>query len=92
MSCSIRLTLASEWDDESQKPYFICEVLAPKKTLIRELAASCYQKNNLRSLQAVENYIWRIEESQNGNRRASSQEILSLPPTSDCSGALATKS
>ncbi len=59
-----QLTLASEWDDESQKPYFICEVLAPKKTLIRELAASCYQKNNLRSLQTVENYIRRIEESQ----------------------------
>ncbi len=57
-----QLTLSAEWSDD-QKPYFVCEVLAPKKTLIRELAASCYQNNNIRSLQTVEAFIRNIEES-----------------------------
>lgn len=57
-----QLNLASQWSG-CPKPYFICEVLAPKKTLIRELAASSYQSNNLLTPQAIDVYIKEIEES-----------------------------
>lgn len=37
--------------------HFICEVVAPKKTLVRELSALNYQENNLLSQKAVEAYL-----------------------------------
>lgn len=43
-----------------QKPHFICEVVAPKKTLIRELSAGNYVANNQLSLSAVETYVRNI--------------------------------
>jgi hypothetical protein len=42
----------------------ICEVVAPKKTLIRDLAADSYQENNLLPAQAVDQYLKDIEESE----------------------------
>ena len=42
----------------------VCEVVAPKKTLIRDLAADSYQENNLLPAQAVEQYLKDIEESE----------------------------
>lgn len=41
----------------------ICEVVAPKKTLVRELSCELYQSNNLLPAQAVETFISRIEHS-----------------------------
>jgi hypothetical protein len=41
----------------------ICEVVAPKKTLVREVSCDLYQSNNLLPAQAVEEYIARIERS-----------------------------
>jgi hypothetical protein len=43
--------------------YFICEMVAQKKTLVREISCDVYQSNNLLSSQAVEEYISRIERS-----------------------------
>jgi hypothetical protein len=37
--------------------HFICEVIAPRKTLVRELSASNYQENSLLSQKAVEAYL-----------------------------------
>jgi hypothetical protein len=42
----------------------ICEVVAPKKTLVREISCDLYQENNLLPAQAVETFISRIESSQ----------------------------
>jgi hypothetical protein len=42
----------------------VCEVVAPKKTLIRDLAADAYQENNLLPAQAVDQYLKDIEESE----------------------------
>ncbi len=42
----------------------VCEVVAPKKTLIRDLAADSYQENNLLPAQAVDQYLKDIEESE----------------------------
>jgi hypothetical protein len=40
-----------------RKPHFVCEVVAPRKTLIRELSATSYLHNNQLSQLAVEHYI-----------------------------------
>lgn len=42
----------------------ICEVVAPKKTLVREVSCDLYQSNNLLPAQAVESYIASIERSE----------------------------
>lgn len=43
---------------------FVCEVLAPQKTLIREISSELYQQNNLLPQQAVLAYIDAIEKSE----------------------------
>lgn len=47
-----------------EKPLqLICEVVAPKKTLVREISCDLYQENNLLPAQAIETFIARIESS-----------------------------
>lgn len=46
----------------------ICEVVAPKKTLVREISCDLYQSNNLLPAQAVETFITRIEQSNDWQR------------------------
>jgi hypothetical protein len=41
----------------------ICELVAPRKTLVREVSCDLYQENNLLPAQAVEAFIARIEAS-----------------------------
>lgn len=56
----------------SKPLHFVCEVVAPKKTLVRELSAFNYQENSLLSQKAVETYIagiisserWQLARSQ----------------------------
>ncbi|MBX3319175.1 MAG: hypothetical protein KF890_04780 [Nitrospira sp.] len=42
-------------------PSLVCEVVAPKKTLVREISCDLYQENNLLPAQAVEAFITNIE-------------------------------
>ena len=58
-----QLNTASWFIPNSRKVHFVCEVIAPKKTLIRELSISNYQQNNVLTIQAVDAYISRISES-----------------------------
>jgi hypothetical protein len=46
----------------------ICEVVAPKKTLVREISCDLYQSNNLLPAQAVETFITNIERSEDWQR------------------------
>jgi hypothetical protein len=46
----------------------ICEVVAPKKTLVREISCDLYQSNNLLPAQAVETFITNIERSDDWQR------------------------
>jgi hypothetical protein len=47
-----------------EKPLqIICEVVAPKKTLVREISCDLYQENNLLPARAIETFISRIEGS-----------------------------
>ncbi len=53
----------------SQKPTkIVCEVVAPKKTLVREISCELYQGNNLLSERAVASYISQIENSEEWQR------------------------
>jgi len=51
----------------------VCEVVAPKKTLIREISCDLYQENNLLSSRAITAYIDAVEKS-NEWQAALSQE------------------
>lgn len=47
--------------NEERPSYFISEIVAPKKTMVRELSVESYQENNVLSAKAVEQYITDIE-------------------------------
>ena len=49
----------------------ICEVVAPKKTLVREVSCDLYQSNNLLPAQAVEKFIANVEQSEEWKRAIS---------------------
>ncbi len=59
-----QLNTATWFIPESRKVHFICEVIAPQKTLIRELSIANYQQNNVLTAQAVDSYVSRISESE----------------------------
>lgn len=59
-----QLHLAAEWCGDAQSVHFICEVVAPKKTLVRELSGLNLQHNTQLPQRAVEAYIRRIEGSE----------------------------
>jgi len=63
-----QLNLALEWTGNPHRLHFICEVVAPKKTLVRELSTDNYLKNNLLPATAVEAYIDRVENSDEWQR------------------------
>ena len=46
----------------------VCEVVAPKKTLVREVSCDLYQSNNLLPAQAVEKFIADVEQSEDWQR------------------------
>ena len=58
-----QLNTATWFIPDSGKVHFVCEVIAPKKTLVRELSISTYQQNNVLTTRAVDTYISRISES-----------------------------
>ena len=58
-----QVTVAAERVTGSAKPPLICEIVAPRKTLVRELSAASYLQNNALSLQAAEHRIAEIRDS-----------------------------
>lgn len=65
-----QLHLAAEWCGETRPVHFVCEVVAPKKTLVRELSGLNFQHNTQLPQRAVEAHIKRIEESEEWRRAA----------------------
>jgi hypothetical protein len=57
-----QLVVAAELCEEP-RPHFICEVVAPRKTLVRELSTMSYLQNSQLSSRAVEEYVKRIGET-----------------------------
>lgn len=58
-----QLTIARQLLSPSTPVRFICEMVAPKKTLVREISCDEYQDNNLLPAQVVEAFIAEIETS-----------------------------
>ena len=58
-----QLTIARQLLGFSDPPSFVCEVVAPRKTLVREISCELYQDNNLLPARAVEAYIAKVEAS-----------------------------
>jgi hypothetical protein len=71
-----QLTVAADW--AKRDLYFVCEVVAPKKTLVREISALNYQENNLLPQRAVEAYLAAIPESQEWRHAAAQPGAFAL--------------
>ena len=57
------LSVATTWASNVNPPYLICEIIAPKKTLVREVSLDSYGFNDGLSLQAAELFVERIRQS-----------------------------
>ncbi|MBI3245417.1 MAG: hypothetical protein HYZ50_02785 [Deltaproteobacteria bacterium] len=58
-----QLTISQQLLNLTMPVSFICEMVAPKKTLVREISCDWYQENNLLPARAVETFIANIEEA-----------------------------
>lgn len=58
-----QLTVSRQLLGLSDPPAFVCEVVAPRKTLVREISCELYQDNNLLPARAVEAYLSEVESS-----------------------------
>lgn len=56
------LNAATEWAAPGTPVRLVCEVIAPRRTTIRDLAAETYLENNNRSREAVSEYITQMVE------------------------------
>lgn len=63
-----QLTVSQQLLGSSKPLNLICEVVAPKKTLVRQISCDFYQSNNLLPAQAVETFIMNIERSDDWQR------------------------
>lgn len=57
------LWVASTWAGGDDTPSLFCEILAPRKTLVREISLQSYGRNDAMSTSAVEQFVERIERS-----------------------------
>ncbi len=69
------LSAASTWTGGNGQPYLVCEIIAPKKTLVREVSLRTYGQNDSLSARAVEQFIDRISNSAAWKRAISSGEF-----------------
>lgn len=63
-----QLTVSRQLLNSSTPLSLICEMVVPKKTLVREISCDFYQENNLLPAQAVEMFISNIEKSDDWQR------------------------
>jgi len=59
-----QLSVARRFLGLTEPLQMVCEVVAPKKTLVREISCDLYQSNNLLPVRAVEHFISNIELSE----------------------------
>lgn len=80
------LEIAAEWAKLGCQPHLVCEVVAPKKSLVRQLSIANFQYNNSLPGLAVERYIADIEESAVWREAAAEPEAFAacLKVLQDC--------
>ena len=75
-----QLTIARQMLGFSDLLSFVCEVVAPRKTLVREISCELYQDNNLLPARAVEAYIAKGRSPRIGSRRLTESGALREVP------------
>lgn len=58
------LSVGATWAGQHRPPRLLCEIVAPKKTLVRELSLRSYGQNDALSTNAVEQLVERIKRSE----------------------------
>jgi hypothetical protein len=58
-----QLGVSIEWRGRANPLHMVCEIVAPKKSLVRELSFESYLENNLLPMEAVTAYIDQIADS-----------------------------
>jgi hypothetical protein len=58
-----QLEVSAAWSGKEDCPQIVCEIVAPKKSLVRELSSDSYLENNALPARAVETYIEKISAS-----------------------------
>lgn len=71
-----QLNIAEQWCRTNQRPTLVCEVVAPKKTLVREQSIESYQTNNALPARAIETLIKDIESFEEWQVALSSPEAF----------------
>ena len=56
-----QLNVANEWSNSSKRLFLVFEVIAPKKTPVRELSSASFSENNLLPARAVDTYLDQVE-------------------------------
>lgn len=69
-----QLTVAAQVVSGSNPRPIVCEIVAPKKTLIREVSCTTYQENNLLPVQAVDTFISNVMETEAWKAAASAYD------------------
>jgi hypothetical protein len=69
------ISAASLWTGGGGEPYLVCEIIAPKRTLVREVSLRTYAQNDSLSATAVERFIERIRDSDSWRAAVSSGEF-----------------
>ena len=59
-----QLNVANQILEQDHPAWFVCEVVEPRKSSVREVSAEIYQSNNLLTTQAVDRWIANIEKSE----------------------------
>ncbi len=70
------LAIAGTWSGEGDRPALVCEIVAPKKTLVRDLAVRSYGQNDGLSTRAVEQFVERIRRSAAWREATASQDAF----------------
>lgn len=81
-----QLQRSAEVMDISDRPQFVCEIVSPKRSVVRDISADSFQRNNALPQQALERYISRIAETPEWSAVLSSEE-----PTTNAVDLLAKK-
>jgi hypothetical protein len=71
-----QLETASAWTGGPPQTFMICEVVAPKKTLVRALSANNYLANHALPAQAIDAYLDSIEQTGEWQRAVSASDPL----------------
>lgn len=62
--------------DREEKPAIVCEVVAPRRGLVRELSIESFEFNSALSVEAIERIIGAVELTDEWNESGEPQEIL----------------